>query len=265
MVEAVTLGQAEGSADGIGNLGTGGGARQTGNLIEQMTTIREGDLTIGAHSQGTMMTQNGLDQRQKNISNLVQNHTDANFLVQYSGAPVNHEIAEEKITEIYGGEEGIRAHMGNDAKIDNVFRSQVAPEDFVGSVLGYQSAGINNSENLGVNMRESTLSVGRLFGLGGSSTHSYYGCIIGCGEENFTPDVENYYTPKNPNKYGDPQQAIDQYYIDNFAERNSDGNIKMDNGKPVMTINMDLLRSNARQKEIKNNYNMDLKDIQGDQ
>lgn len=264
LTETVTLGQAEGSADGIGNLGTGG-ARQTGNLIEQMTTIREGDLTIGAHSQGTMMTQNGLDQRQKNISNLVQDHTDANFLVQYSGAPVNHEIAEEKITEIYGGEEGIRAHMGNDAKIDNVFRSQVAPEDFVGSVLGYQSAGINNSENLGVNMRESTLSVGRLFGLGGSSTHSYYGCIIGCGEENFTPDVENYYTPKNPNKYGDPQQAIDQYYIDNFAERNSDGNIKMDNGKPVMTINMDLLRSNARQKEIKNNYNMDLKDIQGDQ
>ncbi|MFT7880292.1 MAG: hypothetical protein ABXS91_07865 [Sulfurimonas sp.] len=47
--------------------------------------------------------------------------------------------------------------------------------------------------------------------------------------------------------------------------RNSDGNIKVDNGKPVMTINMDLLRSNARQKEIKNNYNMDLQDIQGGQ
>ena len=203
-----------------------------------MTTIREGDLTIGAHSQGTMMTQNGLDQRQKNISNLVQDHTDANFLVQYSGAPVNHEIAEEKITEIYAGEQALMERKNVD-EVSDVFRSQVAPEDFVGSVLGYQSAGINNSENLGVNMRESTLSVGRLFGFGGSSTHSYYGCIIGCGEENFTPTKDYYANPDSNAEH--KELPLPHYYETNFIKKDNKGNVIKDtNGNPVIDVNLNL-------------------------
>ena len=230
--EVSTLGKADGAVDGIGFLGTGG-SRQTGELISQMTTITNGNLVVGAHSQGTMMTENGLDQYQNEISQVVQSNKNSQFLMQYSGAPVNHVIAENKIREIYGGDNGIKEHIGK-KNISNVFRSNVTPGDFVGSVLGYQGAGINNSENVGKAMVEGVIGVPRLFGYGDPSPHSYYPCVIGCGNEKFTPDIGKYYTPNKFDEKGKPQSPIQDYYKENFE-------VARDDGTKEMTIDTSLL------------------------
>jgi len=197
---------------GISALGTGG-ARQTGEVIRQMADTTKGNLTSGAHSQGTLMTQVGMDANKEYLKKLVKNNKESKFLVQYSGSPVNHKIAEELVSDIYGGEGSLKERTKNKG-ISSVFRSQVAPEDFVGSVLGWQSAGINNSENLRINIGQSILSGPRLFGVGGDSTHSYYPCIIGCGNDNFVPEFEYY---ANPNaEDGSGQSDISNYYNKNF-------------------------------------------------
>ena len=219
---------------GLNQLGTGG-SRQTGELISQMTTITNGNLVVGAHSQGTMMTQNGLGQHKQSIAEELKNNSDAKFLIQYSGAPVNHNVAENLVKELYGGEEGIKKHIGKkDASIDDVFRSNVTPQDAVGTILGFQSAGINNSENLGRNILESIPSIPRLFGFGDPSPHSYYPCVIGCGNENFTPDIKKYYTPNKLDEKGKPQSPMRDYYKENFE-------VTRPNGQKVMTIDLDLL------------------------
>ncbi|KLE08937.1 hemagglutinin repeat-containing protein [Aliarcobacter butzleri] len=175
-------------------LGTGG-AKQTANLIEQMSDIKKGDLTVGGHSQGTLMTQLGLQQKQEYLTEILKNNPNSKLLVGYAGSPVNHYIAEKLLTDIYGGEAGIKAHI-KDGKISDVFRSQVNPQDFVGSFLGGQSAGVNNSEKLGKNMWSSFISLPMLFDVGGDSSHSYYPCVIGCGNSNSTPTMY-YYSNKN--------------------------------------------------------------------
>jgi len=191
-------------------LGTGG-AKQTGNIIDQMVEIRKGDLTVGGHSQGTLMTQLGLQQNQENIAEILKNNPDSKLLVGYAGSPVNHYIAEKLLTDIYGGESGIISHLGKDsATISDVFRSQVNPQDFVGSFLGGQSAGVNNSEKLGKNMWSSFISFPMLFGMGGDSSHSYYPCVIGCSNNNTTPAI-NYYFNKNDEK-GRGATELTNYY-----------------------------------------------------
>ena len=98
------------------------------------------------------------------------------------------------VTSIYGGEQAIKDRTKNQI-ISDVFRSHVAPQDFVGTVLGGQSAGVNNSENLGANIIGGIIGAPLLFGLGGASPHSYYPCIIGCGDERSTPKKDFYYNP----------------------------------------------------------------------
>ena len=230
--EVATFGKADGAVDGIGFLGTGG-SRQTGELISQMAAITNGNLFLGAHSQGTMMTQNGLDQYQKQISQAVQSNPNSHFIVEYNGAPVNHVIGENKVKEIYGGEGKISEHI-KDATINDVFRSNVTPGDFVGSVLGYQGAGINNSENVGRAMIESIKGIPRLFGFGDPSAHSYYPCTAGCGNEGFMPDIDKYFTPNRFDEKGKPQSPMRDYYKENFEVIRPDGTKEM-------TINLDLL------------------------
>lgn len=176
-------------------LGTGG-AKQTANLIEQMSDIKKGDLTVGGHSQGTLMTQLGLQQKQEYLTEILKNNPNSKFLVGYAGSPVNHYIAEKLLTDIYGGSQIIMDKFKNNDGISNVFRSQVNPQDFVGSFLGGQSAGVNNSEKLGKNMWSSFISLPMLFDVGGDSSHSYYPCVIGCGNSNSTPTMY-YYSNKN--------------------------------------------------------------------
>ncbi len=189
-------------------LGTGG-ARQTGELIEQMSDIKKGNLTVGGHSQGTLMTQIGLQQNQDYLTQTLSSNPDSKLLVGYAGSPINHHIAEKLITDIYGGEAGIKTHI-KDGKISDVFRSQVNPQDTVGSFLGWQSAGVNNSEKLGANMWSSFISIPMLFGIGGDSSHSYYPCVIGCGDENYTPTM-NYYFNKN-DVQGRGETELTNYY-----------------------------------------------------
>lgn len=191
-------------------LGTGG-AKQTANLIEQMSDIKNGDLTVGGHSQGTLMTQLGLQQKQEYLTEILKNNPNSKLLVGYAGSPVNHYIAEKLLTDIYGGEAGIEKHFGKDVtEISNVFRSQVNPQDFVGSFLGGQSAGVNNSEKLGKNMWSSFISLPMLFDVGGDSSYSYYPCVIGCSNNNTTPAI-NYYFNKNDEK-GRGATELTNYY-----------------------------------------------------
>lgn len=89
----------------------------------------------------------------------------------------------------------------------------------------------------------STLSVGRLFGLGGSSTHSYYGCVIGCGEENFTPDIRNYANPDSTSE--SKELPIEHYYETNFMIKDKNGNDKVD-------VNLGLLPSYQEKRNAQN-------------
>ncbi len=239
--EIITVGKAKGAVDGVSFLGTGG-SKQTGELISQMTRLTNGNLVIAAHSQGTMMTENGLDRYQEQISQIVQNNKKSHFIVEYNGAPVNHVIGENKVREIYGGDGGIEEHIKN-ASINNVFRSNVTPGDFVGSVLGYQGAGINNSKHLLKAMMEGFKSIPRLFGIGDPSPHSYYPCVIGCGNENFIPDIGKYYTPNKLDEKGKSQSSIKDYYKKNFEVTRPDG-------KKEMTIDMSLLPQYEDDKSI---------------
>jgi filamentous hemagglutinin len=235
---------------GISAIGTGG-AGQTGDLIVQISdkNIRNGDLTVSAHSQGTLMTQAGMTQQQEGLEALVQGNQNAEFLVQYSGTPVNHNLGEELVIDIYGGKEGIEVHLGDNAGIDSVFRSNVTPQDFVGSGLGYQGSGINSSENVGANMWESLLSTPRLFGYGDPSPHSYYPCVIGCGDENYTPDIEHYYTPDHLDDKGKPQSPIKNYYQENFE-------VQRDDGTSEMTIDTELLPNREHSNSNTGSVNM---------
>ena len=124
-------------------------------------------------------------------------------------------------------------------------QSNVTPGDFVGSVLGYQGAGINNSEHVGKAMLEGVLNIPRLFGFGDPSAHSYYPCTAGCGNEGFMPEKGNFYTPDKLDKDNKPQSPMIDYYIENFAKKDAYGNIQRDsNGKPIMTIDTSLLPTN---------------------
>lgn len=223
---------------GISSLGTGG-SRQTGEAITQMTQITKGDLTVGAHSQGTLMSQVGMTQNIEELSNIVQSNPESKFLVGYAGSPVNHNEGEALVTEIYGGEEGIVQHFGENAKISNAFRSQVAPEDFVGSVLGWQSAGVNNSENLSINIFESLISAPKLFGIGGDSSHSYYPCIIGYGNDNIIPQKDFYIEQKTFNTK--QEMPLMQYYKNNFT--NESGQISIDLNLLPQTENLDIQKA----------------------
>ena len=186
-----------------------------------------GVIDIFSSSEGTMMTQNGMDLQQDNIAETVQNNSDNQFLLQYSGAPVNHVIAQEQMTEIYGGKEGIETHMGEGSEISDVFRSNATPGDGVAGVLGYQGAGINSSENMWSNLWEGIVESPRLFGGDEPSPHSYYPCVIGCGDENYTPTINNYYTPNQPDKNNEPQSPMTQYYQENFMVQDKDGTERM--------------------------------------
>ena len=70
------------------------------------------------------------------------------FTLQNSGAPVSSKAVEQLVVEgLYGGKEGIKAHMGKDASTEDVFRSQVNPGDPIGA-LGGNFGGVNNHANI---------------------------------------------------------------------------------------------------------------------
>lgn len=186
------------SNTGLSVLGTGG-SRQTGKVIDQMATITNGNLTVGAHSQGTMMTQNGMNLYKDDLKEIMKNNLNSQLLVGYAGSPVNQGVAADLVMDIYGGMQGLETRFGKDqAKISNVFRSQVNPQDLVGSLLGWQSAGVNQNDNVLLNIGESFLRLPSLFipSENNPSPHSYYPCIIGCGDESVTQDIKNFYNPK---------------------------------------------------------------------
>jgi len=183
-----------------------GGARQTGEIKTQLTRLNNGNLKTAAHSQGTMQDYLGTKLNKETISNIVQNNKDAKYTTQYSGSPVNSNAAQELVTDIYGGTNGIEERFGKDKDaIENVFRSQVNPGDPV-ALLGGNTAGINNHDDVLVNISEAsthglwTLFSGKdgegIFGFlnnpNNPSPHSGYGCVIGCGDGGVTPKFGQY-------------------------------------------------------------------------
>ncbi len=187
---------------GIGNLGTGS-ARQTGEIINQIVQLNVGTAVASAHSQGTLMTQNGLDIYQAELADSVQNNSDAKFLVQYSGSPVGGEKGGDLVKDIYGN----RAN-DKDFDINNVYRSHTNPGDPISVFLGGNPAGVNNQESY---MENFTYAIMRgvptiANGTGKKdkdgnyvkdpSPHSGYPCVIGCGDNMYTPDIRNYSTTK---------------------------------------------------------------------
>ncbi|RUM67893.1 MAG: hypothetical protein DSZ06_00260, partial [Sulfurospirillum sp.] len=189
-----------------------GGSRQTAELIKNMNKITKADMTITAHSQGTLMSQNGLYLAKDILKDTLKENKDSRLEVSFNGAPVNHKRTEELVTDIYGGEENFQAH--NIKKISDVSRTHVAPEDAVGTVLGFQSAGINNSEKLGNNIKKATMAVPDLFGYGDPSPHSYYPCVMGCGEDRHTPNKGFYYDPVTKS-----DRSLIEWYKENIPQR----------------------------------------------
>jgi hypothetical protein len=140
------------------------------------------------------------------IRKAVQENKDAKYTTQYSGSPVSSDAAGELVTDIYGGTKEIQSHLQNqDASIAAVFRSQVNPGDPV-ALLGGNTAGINNKEDFMINAAEAiahgtwTIFSGKdgdgIFPFfsdpDNPSSHSGYGCVIGCGDYAFTPKFGQY-------------------------------------------------------------------------
>lgn len=167
---------------------------------------------VGAHSQGTLMSQVGMEQNKEHLQELVQGNKDSKFLVGYAGSPVNHNVAANLVTEIYGGETNIKNRTDFKEGVNDVFRSQVNPQDLVGSLLGWQSAGVNQSDNVLLNIGESFLRLPSLFipSENNPSPHSFYPCIIGCGDNSVTPKLNTYSDPKDINNQG--QTPLEEYY-----------------------------------------------------
>ena len=103
--------------------------------------------------------------------------------------------------------------------IDNVFRSQVNPGDPVATHLGFNSAGVNNSDNYSANFIESISGWGRISGGKdgeSASPHSGYPCLIGCGDDRTTvPTIEEYFSP---NSLEGTERLQDYHNAHGFAE-----------------------------------------------
>lgn len=208
---------------GIGNLGTGS-ARQTGGTINHVTQANDGTAVASAHSQGTMMTQNGMDIYQEDLAHTVQNNANARFLVQYSGSPVNVEDGADLVMDIYGGEENINNRFDNEEGINNVYRSHTNPGDPVSVFLGGNSAGVNNQEsyidNLMYSITRGVPTIANGTGIKDKngnyikdpSPHSGYPCVIGCGDDMETPQMDFYYTPGKAD--GTSETPLSNFYID---------------------------------------------------
>ncbi len=182
-----------------------GSARQTGNTINQLSTINNGNVHIAAHSQGTQQTYLGLQQNQESIAQELRENRMSVFTLQNSGAPISSVATSELVVDgLYGGENNIDSRFQNNLGDANVFRSQVNPGDPV-AMLGGNFGGVNNNApiytsefwgEVGYTMTRGTTSL-----MGGTtgenpSPHSGYECVIGCGEGGITPsDIKFYYEP----------------------------------------------------------------------
>jgi filamentous hemagglutinin len=189
-----------------------GSARQTGDNINQLAKINKGNIKIAAHSQGTGQTYLGLQQHKEELAQLLKENTNAVLTLQNSGSPVSSKAVEDLVVNgLYGGKNGIEIRFG-EGKDDaiNVFRSQVNPGDPV-AMLGGNFGGINN--NISIFTKEfwqqtkydlqrgvPTIMKGGLSSNkenpSKTSPHSGYPCVIGCGDNGYTPsDIFKYYDP----------------------------------------------------------------------
>jgi filamentous hemagglutinin len=196
---------------GIQELGymINGSARQTGDSINQLAQINEGNINIAAHSQGTQQTYLGLQQHKEEIAQLLKENPNVVLTLQNSGSPVSSKAVEDLVlNDLYGGKNGIEIRFGQGADaVENVFRSQVNPGDFIG-LLGGNFGGINNNAPITTgdfwNQAGYDITRGVPTLMNGSlqnnqddptktSPHSGYPCVIGCGDGGYTPNDVKFY------------------------------------------------------------------------
>ena len=127
---------------------------------------------------------------------------------------------------------------------DTYFHSSVNPGDPVGTLpffLGGNGAGINNPSmsngEFGYMFSRGVRSIANGKDPTNPSPHSGYPCVIGCGDENFTPNIENYYTPNSSDGKIEHPRAV--YYQSDFSNENGQ-----------MTIDMGLLPNNMKQSDL---------------
>jgi filamentous hemagglutinin len=201
-----------------------GSARQTGDSINQLAKINDGDINIAAHSQGTQQTYLGLQQHKEEIAQLLKENPNAKLTLQNSGSPVSSEAVEDLIVNgLYGGESSINERFNNEEGVNNVFRSQVNPGDPV-AMLGGNFGGINNNapitsgdfwNQIGYTLTRGVPTIFRgslqnnLDDPSKTSPHSGYPCVIGCGDNGFTPANGTYYDITNQNN----QVPLQDFYI----------------------------------------------------
>lgn len=181
---------------GIGALSTGS-AKQTGATITQVAGIRDGKLTVVAHSEGTGEAYAGMKYYEDELKALLGDKTTADFKVGFYGSPIGVENSSALVSSLYSKE------FTDNNKLETYFRSSVNPGDPVGTLpifLGENGAGINNPSM-------SDGEFGYMFSRGvrsiasgkspddptKSSPHSGYTCVIGCGDEMKTPQLEKYF------------------------------------------------------------------------
>ncbi|WP_373005284.1 hypothetical protein [Sulfurimonas sp.] len=198
---------------GIQELGymINGSARQTGDSINQLTKINNGNINIAAHSQGTQQTYLGLQQHKEEIAQLLKDNPNAVLTLQNSGSPVSSKAVEDLVVNgLYGGQNEIKVHTGTNDVV-SVFRSQINPGDFIG-LLGGNFGGINNNAPItsgdfwnqagyDITRGVPTLMNGSLQNNQTNPTktspHSGYPCVIGCGDNGITSnEIFKYYDPK---------------------------------------------------------------------
>jgi filamentous hemagglutinin len=210
---------------GIQELGymINGSARQTGDSINQLAQINNGNINIAAHSQGTGQTYLGLQQHKEEIAQMLKDNPNAVLTLQNSGSPVSSKAVEDLVVnDLYGGISGVKIHTGTD-DATNVFRSQVNPGDPV-AILGGNFGGINNNapitsvdfwDQAGYTLTRGVPTIFRgslqnnLDNPKKTSPHSGYPCVIGCWDGNFIPANGTYYDITNQNN----QAPLQDFYI----------------------------------------------------
>jgi len=184
-----------------------GSARQTGNSINKLAKINDGDIKIAAHSQGTQQTYLGLQQHKEELAKMLKENPNAVLTLQNSGSPVSSKAAKELVVnDIYGGKKKL-LERPNIKSEDDVFRSQANPGDPV-AMLGGNFGGVNNYapitskdfwQQLGYTLTRGlpTLMNGSLKNNQAhpktTSPHAGLPCVIGCGDNGVTPNDVKFY------------------------------------------------------------------------
>jgi hypothetical protein len=166
-------------------------------IITQVAGIRDGKLTVVAHSEGTGETYAGMKYYEDELKALLGDKTTADFKVGFYGSPIGFENSSKLVKDLYGNSS---VSTDDSINFDSYFRSSVNPGDPVGTLpifLGGNGAGINNPSmsdgEFGYMFSRGVSSIANGKDPTNPSPHSGYTCVIGCGDNSETPELRKYF------------------------------------------------------------------------